>query len=80
MVVNYHSLQEAWEDGLKAVEEAMWMMPKSMQRNLARYKLIFKSRLSRSIESDMIWFQVSIKIIDAKYMKELPRQWPVVWF
>lgn len=58
--------QQSWEEGLRAVEHAMGLMPKSLQRDLVHYKLIFKSRLGRSVESDMIKFQVSqwnVKIV-----------------
>ena len=37
----------------------MGFMPKSLQHDLVCYRLIFKSRLGRSVESDMIKFQVS---------------------
>lgn len=43
---------------MKAVELTMGLMPKDLQRDLVRYKIIFKSRLGRSVESDMIKFQV----------------------
>lgn len=36
----------------------MWAMPKGLHHNLLEYKIIFKSRLGRSVESDMIKFQV----------------------
>ena len=50
--------QHSWEDGLKAVEAAIGAMPKELYHNLLHYKIIFKSRLGRGVESDMIKFQV----------------------
>ncbi len=48
-----------WEEGLHVVEWAMSTMPKALQHDLVHFKLIFKSRLGHSVESDMIHFQVS---------------------
>lgn len=44
------------------MEYAVRVMPRALQRDLIHYKIIFKSRLGRSVESDMIKFQVSEKI------------------
>ncbi len=37
---------------------AIWIMPKVLQRDLAHYKIVFKSRLGCSVEGDMIKYQV----------------------
>lgn len=37
-------------------------MPKELQRSLLEYKIIFKSRLGRGVESEMIKFQVCMYI------------------
>ena len=40
------------------MEKAFSVMPKFLHRYLVHYRLIFKSRLGRSVESDMIKVQV----------------------
>ena len=40
------------------MEKAIQRMPKSFYLDLLRYKMIFKSRLGRSVVSEMIRFQV----------------------
>lgn len=60
MIVEYYLLQKAWEEGLKAVDRAIWVMPRAIYRDLVQYKLIFKCRLGRGVESEMVKVQVSI--------------------
>ena len=37
----------------------MWAMPTALHHELVDFKVIFKSRLGRSVEADMIKFQVN---------------------
>ena len=38
-------------------------MPKDMSRHLCKYKLMFKSRMKKSVEADMMRFQVRSEIL-----------------
>lgn len=50
--------QRDWEKGLQTVDDAIWAMPKVISQHLFKYKLIFKSRMGKSVDSDMTKFQV----------------------
>ena len=39
----------------------MWIMPKGVSRQLAQHKLLFKSRMGKNVEGDMVRFQVSME-------------------
>ena len=78
--IKIQSLQGEWEEGLKAVEEALWVTPRTIHRymclsytyilrwkctfclfvgrHLAQHKLVFKSKMKRDVDGDMIRFQV----------------------
>jgi tetratricopeptide (TPR) repeat protein len=49
-----------WEEGLKAIEEAMSVTPRTIHRDLAEHKLVFRSKMGRNVDSDMVRFQVCI--------------------
>ena len=51
--------QLKWELGLKVVEDAMLTMPKAVSHHLIKHKLMFKSRLGKNMEGDVIMFSVS---------------------
>lgn len=56
--VTFVQFQHEWEKGLQALDDALWAMPKVISQQLFKYKLIFKSRMGKSVESDMTKFQV----------------------
>lgn len=51
--------QHKWELGLKVVEDAMLTMPKAISHHLIKHKLMFKSRLGKNMEGDIMMFSVS---------------------
>eukprot|EP00731_Ephydatia_muelleri_P020306 Em0013g33a len=55
--------QALWKEGLKAVEEAMQHTPKDIHRHLMQYKLVFKSKVGRSVDAEFVHFQVSTTVI-----------------
>ena len=56
--VTFVQFQHEWEKGLQTLDDALWAMPKVITQHLFKYKLIFKSRMGKSVESDMTKFQV----------------------
>ncbi|XP_065829852.1 cilia- and flagella-associated protein 46-like isoform X2 [Oscarella lobularis] len=42
-----------WAEGLKAVDDAIWIMPKSSFWILAKYRLLFKNKLGKSVIGDL---------------------------
>lgn len=52
--------QYNWKKGLQVVEDAIRVMPKTISRHLFMHKLVFKSRMNKNIEGDMLKFQVNI--------------------
>jgi len=57
------SQQCLWEEGLRAVDHALWTTPKAIHTELIPYKLVFKARMGKSVESDLIRFQVGTIVI-----------------
>ena len=51
--------QRKWELGLKIVEEATLTLPKATSHHLIKHKLMFKSRMGKSVEGDIMIFSVS---------------------
>ncbi len=52
--------QHEWELGLKVVEEAISTLPKATSHHLIQHKLMFKSRMGKSVEGDVMIFSVSL--------------------
>ena len=50
------------------MEDALWVTPRSLHRHLAEYKLIFKSRMGKNVQGDMIRFQVEPIFIILQYL------------
>lgn len=63
--------QHSWERGLKVAEEAMLTLPKATGHHLIQHKLMFKSRLGKSVEGDIMMFGVSYNIIPVMSLKQL---------
>ena len=51
--------QHCWDLGLQAVEEAMLIMPKEIIHHLFKHKLMFKSKMGKNVEGDILKFSVS---------------------
>ncbi|XP_064381874.1 cilia- and flagella-associated protein 46-like [Halichondria panicea] len=57
IVFQAHIDKCCWEEGLTLVEEALWSTPKPIHPHLVPFKLVFKSRMGKSVTSDFIRFQ-----------------------
>ena len=60
--ITFVQFQHEWEKGLQTFDDALWAMPKVISHHLFKYKLIFKRRMGKSVESDMTKFQVNFSL------------------